>query len=70
MLFRSPSGQLEARLIELGLEQQIRLGSATLRAIRTRPLVEVLGQMLWDEPERWLNADFLKWRAEILSRTP
>ena len=63
-----PSGQLEARLIELGLEQQTRLGSATLRAIRTRPLVEVLGQVLWDEPERWLNADFLKWRAEILAR--
>ncbi len=61
------TNKMELRLIDLGLERQVRLGSATLRAVRTRPLVEVWGQMLWDEPERWLNADFLKWRATILT---
>ncbi len=63
-----PSGEMELRLIDLGLERQTRLGSATLRVIRTRPLVETLAQLVWDEPERWLNDDFLKWRADILKR--
>lgn len=56
---------MEEVLIRQGVLQKTLLGSATLRSVRTRPLVEVLGQDIWQHPETWFSEDFLRWRERI-----
>ena len=56
---------LQEELAAEGLLLQTRLGSATLRAIRTRPLVEVTLAKLRAEPGRWLQPAFLDWVAGL-----
>lgn len=57
--------QMEELLSRAGVLKKTRLGSATLRSVRTRPLVEVLGQDIWQQPETWFSEDFLRWRERI-----
>ncbi|MFA6929015.1 MAG: AAC(3) family N-acetyltransferase [Lentisphaeria bacterium] len=57
---------IEELLNEHSLLKKTKLGSATLRVVRTRPLVEVLGQDLWQNPGKWFKEEFLAWRESIL----
>ncbi len=56
---------MQAELAAEGLLLQTRLGSATLRAIRTRPLVDVTLAKLQSEPSRWFQPAFLDWVADL-----
>lgn len=56
---------MEEVLSRQGVLNKTMLGSATLRAVRTRPLAEVLGQDIWQQPETWFSEDFLCWRERI-----
>ena len=56
---------MEEVLSLYGVVKKTTLGSATLRAVRTRPLVEILGQDIWQHPETWFAEDFLRWRERI-----
>jgi len=58
----------EEVLSRQGLLKKTRLGSATLRSVRTRPLVEVLGQDIWQQPEAWFTGEFLSWRECVLKK--
>ncbi len=55
------SGQMGELLERWGLVARARIGSATLRVIRARPLVDVSARLLWDSPEEWLAPEFLDW---------
>ena len=52
------------RLAEGGLVHFGRIGSATLRCIRARDMVDGTLAILDAEPEKWFNADFLAWLRE------
>ncbi|OGV74381.1 MAG: hypothetical protein A3K19_27220 [Lentisphaerae bacterium RIFOXYB12_FULL_65_16] len=49
-----------------GLVKTGRIGSATIRGIRTRTLVEETFALLRNAPQDWLPKPFLDWRAECL----
>lgn len=55
------SEAMQDELAAAGLLHQTKLGSATLRAIRTRPLVDTTLAKLLAEPEKWLQPPFLEW---------
>jgi aminoglycoside 3-N-acetyltransferase len=55
------SGKMEERLAQRGLVRYGRIGSADLRALRTRPLVDVTLEILTAEPTVWFQPDFLAW---------
>jgi aminoglycoside 3-N-acetyltransferase len=55
------SEKMEARLAERGLLRYGHIGSATLRALRTRPLVDVTLEILTAEPAAWFQPAFLDW---------
>lgn len=55
------SEKMEERLAARGLMSYSRIGSATLRAVRTRPLVEVTLETLTAEPAAWFQPAFLEW---------
>lgn len=55
------SEEMEERLKAEGLMAYDRIGSATLRAIRARPLVERTSQLLHDETAHWFRDEFLAW---------
>ncbi len=55
------SEKMEERLAERGLMAYDRIGSATVRAVRTRPLVEVTLEILTAEPDAWFQPAFLEW---------
>lgn len=55
------SEAMEQRLADRGLVATSHIGSATLRAARTRPLVEVTLEILAAEPEAWFQPAFLEW---------
>jgi len=55
------SEKMEAVLAGRGLLAYGRIGSATLRAIRTRPLVDVTLEVLTADPTAWFQPDFLDW---------
>jgi aminoglycoside 3-N-acetyltransferase len=57
------AGELLARR---GLVRVARIGSAALRAIRTRTLVDETFKLLREQPEVWFNPAFLAWRQECL----
>jgi len=59
------SEAMQEELAAEGLLLQTRLGSATLRAIRTRPLVDVTLAKLQSEPLRWFQPAFLDWVAGL-----
>lgn len=65
----SSGAQMEEVLSHHGALSKTRLGSATLRAVRTRPLVELVGRDIWEHPEAGLSPEFLEWRASILAKT-
>jgi aminoglycoside 3-N-acetyltransferase len=55
---------MEDRLTDLGLVRFGQIGSATLRCIRARDMVDTTLHVLRTEPEHWLQADFRAWLAE------
>ena len=62
-----PSWPIEAReeierlLADEGLVRYGKIGSATLRCARTKPMVERWIAIVEADPERWLPEDFLHW---------
>jgi aminoglycoside 3-N-acetyltransferase len=54
---------MEGRLADLGLVRYGRLGSATLRCIRARDMVDNILAILRAEAELWLRPDFMAWWA-------
>jgi aminoglycoside 3-N-acetyltransferase len=60
------SEAMEERLTALGFMAYDRIGTATLRAIRARPLVEETRRILQAEPEQWFGTEFLRWRDDAL----
>jgi aminoglycoside N3'-acetyltransferase len=58
------SEKMEEQLKAEGLIAYDRIGSATLRAIRARPLVERTYALLEAEPAAWFSEEFLRWLDE------
>jgi len=56
------SETLEERLAEKGLVAYGKIGSATIRGIRTQELVNNALPMLRDAPEEWFSDEFMAWR--------
>jgi aminoglycoside N3'-acetyltransferase len=52
------------RLAEMGLVKFGKIGSATLRCIRARDMVDNTLAILDSEPEKWLSNEFLEWLNE------
>jgi len=52
------------RLAEMGLVRFGKIGSATLRCIRARDMVDNSLSILEAEPEKWFKEDFLEWLRE------
>ena len=63
----SGGAYLEEVLAQHGVLKKTKLGSATLRAVRTRPLVELLARDFWEHPEIHFSAEFLNWRTSVLT---
>lgn len=55
-------------LAELGLVRFGKIGSATIRAIRTRPMVDTILETLKARPEDWFSERFLAWWYEALHK--
>ena len=53
-------------LAELGLARFSRIGSATLRAISSRVMVETILETLKNEPDKWFSEPFLSWWHEAM----
>ena len=51
----------EETLVAEGLERHSRIGSATFRCLRARPMVERWLAFVESDPERWLPEDYLRW---------
>lgn len=71
VVFRWPSFSFQAmgeHFAELGLVRFGKIGSATLRAIRSRDMVDTILTTLRAEPEKWLKEPFLSWWYEALGR--
>jgi len=60
--------QMGEYLADLGLVRFGRIGSATLRAIRCKTMVDTILQTLKSEPEKWFPESFLAWWNEALGR--
>ncbi len=58
------SEKMEEQLKAEGLIVYDRIGAATLRAIRARPLVERTYALLQAAPAAWFNEEFLRWLDE------
>ena len=56
---------IEKMLAERGLVRYGKIGSATLRCTRARPMVETWLAIIEAEPERWFPAEFQRWLAKI-----
>ncbi len=59
---------MEEHLIDLGLVRFGTIGSATLRCIRARDMVDHTLAILRAEPEHWLRPDFMAWWAACGSK--
>lgn len=55
-------------LAEKGLVRFGRIGSATLRCIRARDMVDTILATLTADPESWFNEEFLQWLAKARHR--
>jgi len=55
---------MEARLDKLGLMRYSKIGSATLRCVRAKPMVDTCIGILMAEPEEWFDAEFLQWMRQ------
>jgi len=53
-------------LAELGLVRFGKIGSATIRGIRSRVMVDTILETLKSEPEKWLPESFVAWWHEAL----
>ncbi|NMA20204.1 MAG: AAC(3) family N-acetyltransferase [Lentisphaerae bacterium] len=60
--------RIEEVLSQQGVLKKTMLGSATLRSVRTRPLLEVIGQDIWQQPEAWFAEEFLHWRKRVVTQ--
>jgi len=58
------SEDMAARLSELGLVVHDQIGAATLRAIRSRPLVDHTLAILQAEREQWFGDEILGWLSD------
>jgi len=56
---------IERMLAEKGIVRYGKIGSATLRCARARPMVDEWLAIVEREPQRWLPEDFLRWLAGI-----
>jgi len=56
---------IEELLAEQGIVRYGRIGSATLRCARARPMVEEWLAIVERDPARWLPDDFLNWRDRL-----
>lgn len=61
----SSGSHIEEVLVQHGVLKKTKLGSATLRTVRTRPLVELFGREIWEHPEAYFSAEFLEWREHV-----
>ena len=52
---------IEAMLADRGLIRYGKIGSATLRCCRARPMTEQWVAIVESDPERWLPAEYLTW---------
>jgi len=59
------SEAMQDELATAGLLRQTKLGAATLRAIRTRPLVDTTLARVLAEPTKWLQPPFREWIANL-----
>ena len=55
-------------LADLGLVRLGKIGSATIRTIRCRQMVDTIIAILRKEPEEWMSEPFLGWWAEAVGR--
>ena len=55
------------RLTDMDLVRFDRIGSATLRCIRTRDMVDTTLAILDSEPQQWFRDDFLQWLSRAQS---
>jgi aminoglycoside N3'-acetyltransferase len=55
-------------LAKRGLVRVAKIGSATLRGIRARTLVDETFPLLRQAPQDWFAKPFMDWRAECLNR--
>jgi len=53
--------EIERQLADQGLVRYGRIGSATLRCARTRPMAEGWLGIVESDPQRWFPPDFLEW---------
>ena len=53
-------------LAQDGLVTTGKIGSATIRGIRTRPLVDRTSALLRQAPHTWFGPEYLEWRADCL----
>lgn len=56
---------IERMLAEKGIVRYGKIGSATLRCARAKPMVDEWVAILEREPQRWLPAEFLKWMEKV-----
>jgi len=61
---RHDGRQMGERLARMGLVRFGKIGSATLRCIRTRDMVDNALRILRAEPELWFTPEFLEWQRE------
>ena len=54
---------IEGMLAERGIVRYSKIGSATFRGVRARPMVEGWIAIVEAEPERWLPEEYLRWLA-------
>lgn len=63
-----PFQQMGERLAELGLVKFAKIGSATLRCIRARAMVDTTLRLLQTEPEQWFSKpEWLAWMKDASS---
>ncbi len=55
---------IEEMLAQMGIERQTRLGSATLRCARAKPMIDEWIRIAETDPERWMPDDYLQWLLE------
>jgi len=61
---------MEDRLDELGLRRLSKIGSATLRCVRARDMVDNTLAILRAEAELWLRPDFMAWWTACRAEKP
>ncbi|NOZ20619.1 MAG: AAC(3) family N-acetyltransferase [Planctomycetes bacterium] len=56
---------IEEMLTEKGLVRRAKIGSATLRCVRAKPMVDEWVAIVESEPEKWCPEDYVAWLKKI-----